>query len=133
WGYGRSLALGAALLGAGFGALAFAHTVTAVTFTVLIWTAGEMIFLPTASAYVASLAPRGRGGEYMGYYLMAWGVAFAVAPWLGTGVIAEIGRRKVWVGTLGFWLVSGGFLLRVPPVIATDPRPDHNPLGAAAE
>jgi MFS family permease len=133
WSYGRSLALGAVLLGAGFGALAFAHTVTAVTLTVLIWTAGEMVFLPTASAYVASLAPRGRGGEYMGYYLMAWGVAFAFAPWLGTAVMQQFSSRTLWLATLAFGLLSAVFLLRVPAVAATEPAAERNPVGAAAE
>ncbi len=113
WPHGRALGLGALLLGIGFGALAFAHSISSIIVTVVIWTAGEIVFLPTLSAYVADLAPRGRAGEYMGYYLMAWGIAFAVAPWLGTAVMQRFGSQTLWLASLGFGLLSAVLLLRI--------------------
>src|SRR5216683_2009380 len=110
WPHGRALGLGALLLGIGFGALAFAHSISSIIVTVVIWTAGEIVFLPTLSAYVADLAPRGRAGEYMGYYLMAWGIAFAVAPWLGTAVMQRFGSQTLWLASLGFGLLSAVLL-----------------------
>src|SRR5258708_35941154 len=101
WG-GGGWGLGGLLLGIGVGALAFAHSISSIIVTVVIWTAGEIVFLPTLSAYVADLAPRGRAGEYMGYYLMAWGIAFAVAPWLGTAVMQRFGSQTLWLASLGF-------------------------------
>src|SRR5260370_38149224 len=112
WPHGRALGLGALLLGIGFGALAFAHSISSIIVTVVIWTAGEIVFLPTLSAYVADLAPRGRAGEYMGYYLMAWGIAFAVAPWLGTAVMERLWRQKLCFGAVGFRLLSPGRFCR---------------------
>src|SRR5258708_35122984 len=101
WG-GGGWGLGGLLLGIGLGALAFAQSIGSIIVTVVIWTAGEIVFLPTLSAYVADLAPRGRAGEYMGYYLMAWGIAFAVAPWLGTAVNTSVCSPTRSFGSLAF-------------------------------
>jgi MFS family permease len=113
WPHGRALGLGSLLLGIGFGALAFAHSISSIIVTVVIWTAGEIVFLPTLSAYVAGLAPRGRAGEYMGYYLMAWGIAFALAPLLGTAVMQRFGSQTLWLASLAFGLISAVLLLRI--------------------
>ena len=66
WDHRRSLALGALLFGVGFGALIFADSFFEVALTIVIWTFGEMIFLPTSGAYIADIAPKNRQGEYMG-------------------------------------------------------------------
>jgi len=50
------------------------------------------------SNFVADLAPADRRGEYMGLYSMAWGIAFAIGPWLGTFVLERFGRVPLWAG-----------------------------------
>src|SRR5262249_12796619 len=42
WPHARSLALGALLVGSGFGLLAVARSLPAIAFTVVVWTFGEM-------------------------------------------------------------------------------------------
>ena len=119
WHPGRTLALGSLLVGAGFGSLALASGAWSVTATVVVWTFGEMILLPGMSTYAADLAPADRRGEYMGYYSMAFGVAFALGPWLGTEVLARFGGAVLWSATLAFGLVSALAMLRLP-----SPRPE---------
>jgi predicted MFS family arabinose efflux permease len=96
WPHRRSLSIGGLFIAVGFGAMAFAHTGAAIAATVVVWTIGEMILLPSMSNYVADLSPADRRGEYMGLYSMSWGVAFALGPWLGTVVLERYGRNVLW-------------------------------------
>ncbi|MCM3874692.1 MAG: MFS transporter [Pyrinomonadaceae bacterium] len=99
WSHRHSLALGALLVGIGFGALVFVDGVFGAVATVVIWTFGEMILLPASAAYVSDIAPPGQSGAYMGLYTMGFSLAFAVGPWLGTQIMETLGTSAVWVGT----------------------------------
>ncbi|MEK6279543.1 MAG: MFS transporter [Acidobacteriota bacterium] len=99
WTHRYSIALGALLVGMGFGALALVDNVTAVALTVVIWTFGEMILLPASSAFVSDIAPREQSGAYMGLYMMGFSVAVAIGPWLGTAILESYGSAAVWSGT----------------------------------
>jgi MFS family permease len=99
WPHRKSLFLGGMFIAVGFGAMAFSRTGAAIAATVVIWTIGEMILLPSMSNVVAELAPADRRGEYMGLYSMSWGLAFAIGPWLGTFVLERFGRVPLWAGT----------------------------------
>jgi MFS family permease len=111
WPFARSLSTGALLATVGFSALAFARTLPAVVGTVLVWTVGEMILFPSAAAYFSEISPPSRRGEYLGYYTMAFGVAFTTGPWLGTLVLEHWGGTALWalclpVGCLSAWGLS---------------------------
>jgi MFS family permease len=112
WSDRRSLCLGALLTGAGFGALALATGFFSVAATFVIWTFGEMITFPSASAYIANIAPPDRRGEYMGYYQMTFSLAFAVTPWLGTEMLERFGASTLWLTTLALGVVSAAVLLK---------------------
>lgn len=84
WTHRYAMALGALLVGAGFGALIFVNSVSAAGATVVIWTFGEMILLPASSAFVSDTAPSQQASAYMGLYTMGFSVAVAIGPWLGT-------------------------------------------------
>ena len=114
WSHGRSLATGGMFLAAGFGAMAFATTPLTVALTVVVWTIGEMILLPSMSNFVAEIAPSDRRGEYMGLYSMAWGIAFAVGPWLGTVVLERFGRVTLWSGCFVAAALAAAALARLP-------------------
>jgi MFS family permease len=115
WPHRYSIALGALLIGLGFGALALVNNVPAVAVTVVIWTFGEMILLPASSALVSDMAPREQSGAYMGLYMMGFSVALAIGPWLGTQILEHYGAAAVWIGTfacgcitaLMFWFLPG--------------------------
>jgi MFS family permease len=113
WPHGRALALGAVLTGAGFGALAFVSDVWAIGGTVIVWTFGEMILLPSASAFVAEIAPATRRGTYMGFYQMTYGIAFALGPWLGASVMDRFGASTLWGAAFIACLVSAAALWRI--------------------
>ncbi len=84
------------LIAVGFGALGVARLPLMIGLTVVIWTFGEMIFFPTATAYVAELAPPGRTGEYMGAFAGAYSLAMIVGPWLGVTLLDRFGAPATW-------------------------------------
>jgi predicted MFS family arabinose efflux permease len=110
WPHRHSLVLGALLLAAGFGALAFATTSRTILLTVAIWTFGEMILLPASAAYVADLAPADRQGDYMGAYYVAFGLALAVGPWAGTLFMERFGAAALWAAVFASGICSAGIL-----------------------
>jgi MFS family permease len=98
--YRPVLALGSVLVGLGFALNALASDLPALAVTVLIWTLGEIIYAPVASAYVADIAPEHLRGRYQGAWGLTWGLAFVLAPALGAAIFA-------WSPD-GLWLACGG-------------------------
>lgn len=78
------LALGQILTGLGFALIVFADTVPLLAATVVVWTLGEIIFSPIASAYVADVAPDHLRGRYQGAWGTSFGLALVAGPVLGT-------------------------------------------------
>lgn len=112
WPAARTLPLGAALTGAGFGLLAFAHAGPVVLLSVVVWTFGEIVLFPGLNAAVADLAPEARRGEYMGLYMTSFNLAFAIGPWAGTAVLERWGGPVLWAGAFLASLVSAILLAR---------------------
>lgn len=112
WPARRTLPLGALLTGLGFGLLAFAHAGGMVVASVVVWTFGEIVLFPGLNAAVADLAPEARRGEYMGLYMMAFNLAFAIGPWAGTVVLERWGGPVLWGGAFLAALVSAVLLSR---------------------
>lgn len=104
--YKKSLIIGALLAGIGFGSFAISTTVIPLVISIIIFTFGEMIFFPTATAYISEISPSDRRGEYMGYYQMTFSFAFSAGPWLGTVVYENYGSVILWSGALVFGLIS---------------------------
>lgn len=98
WSHRRSLALGALLVGAGFGALVFVKGALGAAATIVLWTFGEMIILPASAAFVSDIAPREQSGAYMGLYTMGFSVALAIGPLLGVQAMERFGSSSVWIG-----------------------------------
>jgi predicted MFS family arabinose efflux permease len=122
WPHRHSMALGAFLCGAGFGALAFAAGFFSVAATVVIWTFGEMILFPSGSAYVAEIAPAPRMGEYMGLYVMTFGAAFIIGPWLSILILEQFGALTLWVASLACASLSAAMIWRMTPAGAEEKR-----------
>ena len=112
WDEKKSLALGAVLIGAGFGVMVFAFNLSSIILTVVVWTFGEMIFFPVSSSYISSLSPEKKRGEYMGYYQMMFSIAFLLGPWLGTLVFEYYGATVLWSATFVLGLISALVLLK---------------------
>jgi MFS family permease len=99
WPTRPAMALATVLVAIGFGLLGVVRAALPIALTVVFWTFGEMIFFPTATAYVAELAPPGRTGEYMGAFASTFSLALIVGPWLGATMLDHVGPAVTW-GTM---------------------------------
>lgn len=90
------IALGYVLIAAGFGSNALPRTIPLLVLTTVLFTFGEMISMPVASAYVADLAPTDQRGLYMGTYGLVWSVASICGPSLGM-LLFSINHTALWL------------------------------------
>lgn len=82
------LAVGAALIGAGFGGIAVAATFWALAAMVLVWSLGEIVQSPVSQAFVADLAPPGLQGRYQAAFGFTGALGLVLAPGLGPALFA---------------------------------------------
>jgi predicted MFS family arabinose efflux permease len=89
----------------GFGLIAYGNSFSFALLTVLVWTFGEMLSSPIATAYVCGRATEANRGTYLGIYTMTFAAAFVVAPVLGTWVYQRQ-PMLVWHGCTAIGIVS---------------------------
>lgn len=82
------IAAGYLLIGAGFAFSGWAHTLPALGLAVVIFTVGEMIAMPVASAYFADGAPAAMRGRYMGVLGFIWALGLTIGPTCGVALHA---------------------------------------------
>ena len=112
WPARPALTFATVLIAVGFGALSVARSVGAIGLTVVIWTFGEMIYFPTATAQVAHLAPEGRTGEYMGAFASTFSLALIIGPWVGATLLDRIGGPLTWLVMLACGLLAAALAAR---------------------
>jgi MFS family permease len=64
--------------------------------SMVIMTIGELILMPTASTYIANLAPADMRGRYMSFFSLSWGVASGLAPLIGGNLGDLFGPQATW-------------------------------------
>ena len=116
----RVVALGELLIGLAFATLLFADTLPLLVGMIVLWTIGEMIESPVASAIVADRAPAHARGRYQSAFGSMFGLAWIVGPVLGTYAYS-VNDALLWVacGALGvaaavFSLAAGRHPTPVP-------------------
>lgn len=110
------IALGYVLTGIGFALTGLAESVPLLAMTVVIWTAGEMIYAPVTGAYVTSLAPERYRGRYMGLWHMMWSAGMLIGPVTGTALFARE-PALLWSACLILGIVAGGLALIRPRTV----------------
>jgi MFS family permease len=93
------VAMGSLLIGGALAGLGWATSIAAMVVVILVWSLGEMIESPVASAFVADRAPSYSRGRYQAAYGSTFGIAWMFGPFLGA---ALYGRSP---GAL--WLACG--------------------------
>lgn len=94
----RMLALGALFYAVGVGSVALAHGFTGFWISMVVMTVGELVLMPTSSAYAASCAPADMRGRYMSVYNLSWPVAAGIAPVAGGFLSDTLGPVTTWYG-----------------------------------
>ncbi|MFF2778989.1 MFS transporter [Streptomyces sp. NPDC058052] len=108
------LTVSSLLFAVGTGATALAGSAVAFAATVVVWTIGEMVHVPTNAAATARLAPEHARGRYQGVMGMSWAVAGFVAPVLAGAVVDGPGSDVLWAGTFALGVLAAvGYTLRL--------------------
>ena len=110
--------LGGFLVAAGFAATGLAWNFPSLVVTVVIWTFGEMILVPTCATFVADISPENRRGEYMGIYQMSFSLSFALSGWIGTTVYELWGAGTLWSAVFVTGLIAVVMISRMQDVPA---------------
>jgi MFS family permease len=98
----------------GVGSVALGHSFIGFWISIVIMTFGELILMPTASSYVAMLAPPDMRGHYMSIAGFTWSASIGIAPLLGGYLNDNIAPVAIWyggfliglLGILGFFILS---------------------------
>ena len=104
------IALGYALTAIGIGLTGFVTKVPALAATVVVWTAGEMVFAPVTGAFVTDLAPEKYRGRYMGLWHSTWSAGMLLGPTIGTLVYAH-NPLALWIGCFVMGVFAAWFAL----------------------
>ncbi|MEU1229012.1 MFS transporter [Streptomyces sp. NPDC005828] len=117
------LSLSSLLFAFGTGATALAGSPVAFAATVIVWTVGEMIHVPTNAAATARLAPEHARGRYQGVMGMSWAVAGFVAP-IGAGaIVGGPGPDVLWAACAAIGVVAAvGYSTRLRKALCEEPE-----------
>src|SRR5260221_2905912 len=107
----RVMALGFLLEGFGFALNGAAHSIHALWLVMTLFTIGEMISAPTASAFVVRLAPEALRGRYMGALGLAWNTAGIAGPLVGFRLFA-LDPRLLWLACALLGVSAAACILR---------------------
>jgi MFS family permease len=107
------LGVGMLVYALGSGSVALMSSFWGFWLSMVILTFGELTLVPTATKYVADLAPADLRGRYMSIYWLGWGLARTLSPIIGGFLNDNIAPRAIWIGGLLVGLTStlGLFLL----------------------
>ncbi|MBI2845370.1 MAG: MFS transporter [Chloroflexi bacterium] len=100
------MAVGALFIAVGLGSVALSSTYLLFLLSMVIYTVGELITAPTASAYAADAAPLTMRGRYMAIFSLAMGIGFGVGPIVGGTLNDTLGPASIWYGAMLLGLVS---------------------------
>jgi MFS family permease len=123
-------AIGMLVYAIGVGSVALMSGFWGFWLSMVVLTFGELTFVPTATKYVADIAPSNLRGRYMGIYWLGWGLARTVAPLAGGYLNDAIAPHAIWIGGLiiGLTSVAGLTLLarisRSQPTLQADVSAD---------
>ncbi len=100
------VAVGLLIYSIGAGSVALMSGFWGFWLSMVILTFGELTLVPTASKYVADLAPSNLRGRYMSIYWLGWGAARALAPLIGGFLNDRVSPQSIWYGALIIGLTS---------------------------
>jgi predicted MFS family arabinose efflux permease len=109
----KIVAVGALLIGLGFGLMPLGRSYAYIALTVMVWTMGEILTMPLTATVTANRAGAA-AGSYMGMLSMAFSLAIFIAPLTGNWALGTIGGDALWflLGGIGVSCAAGFWSLR---------------------
>ncbi len=106
--------VGMILTGVSFVVLYVTEWIGILIIGMLLMTVGEMIFFPFSNAFAVERSKKGKMGEYMGLYTIAFSLSHIVSHYTGLKLIVAFGYDMTWViisaisfiGVLCLWLLK---------------------------
>jgi MFS family permease len=99
-------AVGMFIYALGVGSVALMGGFWGFWLSMVILTFGELTLIPTATTYVANIAPPDLRGRYMSVYWLCWGLSRGAAPLLGGWLNDRVSPRSIWIAGLLIGLTS---------------------------
>jgi predicted MFS family arabinose efflux permease len=106
----RVMAWGYALVGIGMACNLLGANLGVLVISMVIATIGEMLSLPIAQSYMATLAPEEMRGRYMGVMAVAWSSATMIGPAAGVALF-EFNPIVLWIVVCGVALLASAAVL----------------------
>lgn len=106
WGARRQLLAGSVLLACGLGMLPLGAGVFYVCLSTVVWTLGEILFIPTLNVLVMQRAQAGKSGHYFGLFSMCWSASVLLSPTLGGQLYGYFGGHSVWLASAALAMAS---------------------------
>jgi MFS family permease len=78
---------------------------------VILFTVGEILYLPLINSIALNMSPDKKSGEYMAWFTMTWSVIHIIGPTLGLSFIDYVGFAPFWL--VLFLLTGVSFLLHL--------------------
>jgi predicted MFS family arabinose efflux permease len=78
-----------------------------IAIVIFVFVIGEMLWVPTSQAVVASLAPPDIRGAYMGVFSSTWSIGWALTPFLGLQVRDIYGDATMWMCVAVLGVLAG--------------------------
>lgn len=108
----RVLALGSLIYAAAASSVALGRGFWSFWASMVVMTTGELMLMPTATTFVANLAPTDMRGRYMSLFGLTWSVAMGIGPLLGGILSDNVSLSAPWLmGGVSGLLASTTFLL----------------------
>ncbi len=120
------VAIGSALIGAGFFCFLLPLGAFAIVAALLVVTVGEVLQMALLGAYINDYAPPERRGSYNGAYGMSFALSLVVAPIAGGWAYDEFGDAALWAACGVTGIVTAALFLGSHNKVR-----DRDPLGAA--
>jgi MFS family permease len=106
------MAVGTLLYVLGLGGFALSQGFTGFLLGMVIFTCGEMLLIPTATALVANIAPPAMRARYIGVFSLSFRVASGIGPVMGGLLSDQIAPVATWYGGMAVCTVAAvGFVL----------------------
>jgi MFS family permease len=106
----RVMAVGYATVGLSIALSAFGGAMPLLVAVMILFTIGEMIALPVAHSFIATLAPDDMRGRFMGVLGVAWSSATMIGPAVGL-MLFEHSPTMLWIGCGALGLLAAASVI----------------------
>ena len=118
----RMIALGMSFYAVGVGSVILGNGFWSFWISMVIISIGELIIVPTASTFVANLAPADMRGRYMGIYGLTWSLSIGIGPLLGGFLSDSFGSVATWYGGFVIGVISTAIFFLIERTLYKQPE-----------